>query len=327
MSQNRNLSAQMSADPRVMESGRSLLAAVARSYYIDELSRIEIAKLFGISRFKVARLLSRAREEGIVSIEINDWGLPDAVLGARLSDSLGLTGCRVIRSHGDDETVRQQIGAIAAAHVSETLSEGEVLGASWGRTLSATTSQLTHLPRISIVQITGVVAGDIQSSPVEVVQQVARRSAGDVYPIFAPLFVQDAATASALRSHPDIQDAMNLFPKLTTAILSVGAWDPPVSQVKAVLPIDLLARALAGGCVADIAGILLTNEGTPVDPTLEERSINISYEQLRAVPRVIAIAGGAAKADAIRAVARAGLITELVTDHTLAGAILRDGHA
>jgi DNA-binding transcriptional regulator LsrR (DeoR family) len=317
----------MSADGLALGDDRGLIAAVARAYYLDDLSRVEIAKAFDISRFKVTRLLTRARDEGVVSIAINDEGLPDPVLGRRLKDALSLENCHVVRSHGDDDRVRQQIGAAAATLLSTTLSTDEVLGVTWGRTLTATTSRLEHLPRLSIVQLTGFIAGDIDSSPIEVARQASSQSGGNVYPIFAPLIVQDRETAVGLRNHPDIRSAMDLFPSVSTALLSVGAWNPPDTQVRDVLPLEDLANAIAGGCVADIAGILIREDGTPVYPEFQERCINISYEQLRNVPRVIAVAGGASKGEAIRAVARAGLITELVTDHALALAILEETDA
>jgi DNA-binding transcriptional regulator LsrR (DeoR family) len=327
MTPNRDFYAQMSADGLALGDDRGLIAAVARAYYLDDLSRVEIAKAFDISRFKVTRLLTRARDEGVVSIAINDEGLPDPVLGRRLKDALSLENCHVVRSHGDDDRVRQQIGAAAATLLSTTLSTDEVLGVTWGRTLTATTSRLEHLPRLSIVQLTGFIAGDIDSSPIEVARQASSQSGGNVYPIFAPLIVQDRETAVGLRNHPDIRSAMDLFPSVSTALLSVGAWNPPDTQVRDVLPLEDLANAIAGGCVADIAGILIREDGTPVYPEFQERCINISYEQLRNVPRVIAVAGGASKGEAIRAVARAGLITELVTDHALALAILEETDA
>lgn len=327
MTSNRDFYAQMSTSDRALESEQGLMAAVARAYYLDDLSRIEIATAFGMSRFKVARLLTRARDEGVVSIKINESGLPDPVLGKRLKDALNLQSCYVVRSHGDDDSVRQQIGAAAATLLSATLNADEVLGITWGRTLTATTSRLKHLPRLSIVQLTGFIAGDIDSSPLEVARQASIQSGGKVYPIFAPLFVQDPETAESLRNHPDIRSAINLFPSVSTALLSVGAWNPPDTQVRDVLPEEDLANAVAGGCVADIAGILIREDGSPVDPDLQKRCINISYEQLSNVPRVVAVAGGAAKGEAIRAVARAGLITELVTDHALARAILGESDA
>jgi DNA-binding transcriptional regulator LsrR (DeoR family) len=110
--------------------------------------------------------------------------------------------------------------------------------------------------------------------------------------------------------------------RIASAIFLLAAWNPPDTQIRDVLPLADLANAISGGCVADVAGILIKEDGPPVDPAFQERCITISYEQLRAVPRVLAVAGGAGKAGAIRAVARAGLITELVTDHALALAVL-----
>src|SRR5688572_16065176 len=63
-----------------------LSASVARRYYIDGRSKIEIAQEFEVSRFKVARLLEAARESGLVRIEIGQAGLIDVDLSTRLQD-------------------------------------------------------------------------------------------------------------------------------------------------------------------------------------------------------------------------------------------------
>ena len=47
-----------------------LTAAIAQRYYFENLTRIEIAKEFGLSRFKVGRLLESAVSNGLVRIEI-----------------------------------------------------------------------------------------------------------------------------------------------------------------------------------------------------------------------------------------------------------------
>ena len=41
-------------------------AAIARRYYLDDRSKQDIADEFGISRFRVARSLVRARQTGLV---------------------------------------------------------------------------------------------------------------------------------------------------------------------------------------------------------------------------------------------------------------------
>ncbi len=49
------------------------LADVAKKYYIDSMIQSEIAKELGISRPLVSRMLSEAKEFGIVDIKINDF--------------------------------------------------------------------------------------------------------------------------------------------------------------------------------------------------------------------------------------------------------------
>ena len=45
-----------------------LAARVARQFYLDGASKIDIAESLGISRFRVARLLESARDSGMVRI-------------------------------------------------------------------------------------------------------------------------------------------------------------------------------------------------------------------------------------------------------------------
>ncbi len=51
-----------------------LTATIARRYYLEGASKSDIATELGLSRFKVARLLDRARESGIVRIELESRG-------------------------------------------------------------------------------------------------------------------------------------------------------------------------------------------------------------------------------------------------------------
>lgn len=312
----------MSTSARALEVDRAQLAAVARLHYLDGATKVEIGEQLGISRFKVARLLELARAEGVVTITINDLGLQDHKLSEQLAEHLGLERCIVIRSHGDPDNMRSQLGAAAADLLGSTLETDEVIGLTWGRTLTATARQLTSLPRSTLVQLTGSVTGELSSSPIEILRPASQRSGGAVYPIFSPLIVEDRQTASSLRQHVDIRGAFELFASVTTAVTSVGSWNPASSQVRDVMPPADLRRAEELGCVADISGILMRADGEPVDPEFQERCVSISLADFQAVPRVIAVAGGAEKVTAIKAVTCQDLVTELVTDHHLAKALL-----
>jgi DNA-binding transcriptional regulator LsrR (DeoR family) len=134
-----------------------------------------------------------------------------------------------------------------------------------------------------------------------------------------PLLVGSAEMADALTSDSMAAATLGKLDSLTRAVVGIGAWIPGASSIRAALS-DADARIVdeAGG-VADIASIVLDADGAQVRAAgLPERCIAIREDQLRRVPDVIAIAGGADKAPAILAALRSGLVHRLVTDEEAA---------
>lgn len=299
------------------------MVEVARQYFLHDRSKVQIAEAFGLSRFKVARLLDQAREQGVVTIRINDGGLPVPELAERLQRALRLRRAVVIETHEDDpDEARRLVGAAAADLLGQTLREGEVVGMAWGRTLTAMSASMPALPRVDVVQLTGAIGADLEVSPVEVIRRFALRSGGSARPIFAPLVVGDARTAEALRRQPDVAQALRMHDTVNTAVVAVGSWEPPNSQLYSALSVADRERLRAAGVRAEIAAILVADTGEVVAPEFAELCVSIQADQLRRVPRVVAVAGGADKALAVAAVARSRLCTELVTDRALAEAVL-----
>src|ERR1700735_3445154 len=103
-----------------------LAARVAREFYIDGASKVEIADRLGISRFRVARLLDSAREAGMVRIEI---GLPggalDAGLSAELWSAFGLKYAFAFDFPDDDEpALRRRLGEEAGQALMDLIRPG-----------------------------------------------------------------------------------------------------------------------------------------------------------------------------------------------------------
>src|SRR5579862_4887304 len=115
-----------------------LAARVARQFYLEGISKVDIADRLGISRFRVARLLDSARESGMVRIEI---GLPggslDAGLSAELCAAFGLKHAFVFNFAEEDETLRRRLGEAAGQVLMDLITPGDVLGMSWSRALGA----------------------------------------------------------------------------------------------------------------------------------------------------------------------------------------------
>ncbi len=312
------------ADDRTGPAGVVQMASIARRYYLDGRSKVEIADEFGLSRFKVARLLDAARESGLVRIEIRHEGEIDVDLSARLQDRFGLRHSVVVDTPDDDaESLRLHLGRAAAQLLAEVITPSDVLGLAWARSVSAMARALPRLPGTPVVQLTGALSlPDGPDTSVDVVRDVASRSGGTPYCFYAPLTVPDAATARALRQQPEVARAFGRLPSVSKAVVGVGRWEPGHSTLYDVAnEHDRQALRRLGVC-ADLSGVFLSADGDPVPTELAERMIVISAEEMRAIPEVIAIPYGTAKTPAVRAALRSGLLGGIVTHTALASAVL-----
>ncbi|HTF48463.1 MAG TPA: sugar-binding domain-containing protein [Pseudonocardia sp.] len=301
-----------------------LTASIARRYYLDGRSKIEIAEEFALSRFKVARLLDDARNSGLVRIEIGFPGTVDVELSARLMDALRLRHC-VVTDTPDDHpaSLREHLGSAAADLLSEVITGEDVLGLSWARSVSAMVSALRRLPPVPVIQLTGALARpDVDDSSIELVRDVARISGGPAYFFYAPLAVPDATTARVLRGQPEVAQAFARIGSVTRAVVGVGAWEPEQSTVFDATGEAERQELAQQGVIADVSGTLVDVHGEVVRAGLTDRTIAITAEQMRAIPEVIGIVYGLPKARAVLASVRAGLVNSLVTHSTLATALI-----
>lgn len=301
-----------------------LTATVARRYYLDGATKSEIATELGLSRFKVARLLDEARATGIVRIELDSPGRIDLDLSVRLRMAYGLRHCVVMGGpEDDDQLLRTSLGRAAAELVTEIVEPGDVLGLAWARSLMPMRTSLGRIARCDVVQLTGALSWPNDQSPVELVQDVARRSAGQPYFYYAPMILSDAATAEVLRTQPEVARALRKFPDVTKAVVGVGAWREGQSTVADALTERERRDMHELGVRSELAGVQLNAAGAPVTTELTGRLIAIDAAQLRRVPEVIGVVYGAPKADAVHAALRGAFLTSLVTHPAMASALLQ----
>lgn len=301
-------------------SESQLIAQLARRYYLEDISKVELAKQFGISRFKIARLLAKGREEGIIRIEILEPTTDLPMFSSPLRDYLGLDLVRVIDSQGEATEIREQLGAMGASVIGELACPGDNVGFTWGRTMLSVASQLTDPPPFTAVQITGEIPSEAPTSPIERLRPRLEAVQGAAHAIKAPLFV--GTTSERQTWMDDLTFVRGLFEHLDLAIVSVGSWDPPETQIRDEFPPAVTARIDASGAVGEIAGIWFNADGKVVAPEVTRLCVTLETHHLRHTPHVVAVAAGASKARAIIGAARSGFISGLVTDRDTAQRIL-----
>ncbi len=298
-----------------------LLARIGQAYYLDNHSKVEIANEYGISRFQVARFLDEARAEGIVHIEIRHPGAAAEIDAGALAERLGLHRVVVVKSVDDDFRQRDLQAQAVARELMAAARTGMTIGISWSRTLDLAARHVTELPKCNIVQLAGALPAAGGGNPLELIQRLGRVGGGLTWPMWAPLVVDSAATASGLRRQPEIADAMRKADALDLAVVAIGAWAPNLSTVWDRVDNAVRQDGIARGAVAECSGRLIAADGTAVAAELDARTLSVTVGQLQGTPRVIAVAQGAARAGAVRACIAAGIVHTLVLDESLALAL------
>ncbi|HEU4997407.1 MAG TPA: sugar-binding domain-containing protein [Lapillicoccus sp.] len=305
-----------------------LTATVARRYYVDGRSKVEIADELEISRFKVARLLEHALESGLVRIEIGHPGSIDTDLSSRLREQLGLRTAIVVGTEESDPAALRTLLARAAGDLlTETVTRQDVLGFAWARAVASTVPFLDAMAAAPLVQLTGsLLREDLSVTSTEIVRDIGRLTGGRVTYFYAPFLLPDEETARTLRRQPEIARAITQFGAVTKAVVGLGAWGVGQSTIyDAMTTADRRALTKAG-TVADVSGVFLDAHGTVVGHEQTARMICMNAAQLAKVTDVLAIPYGVAKAPAVLAAVGSGLVTSLVTHDAMARALL-DGSA
>ena len=130
---------------------------IARRYYLDGRTRVQIAEEFDLSRFKVARILEDAVASGMVEITVHAPESIDIDLSRALKDKFGLRMAFAVRTASDEQDeLWDAVGRVTADLLSEIVTAADVLGVDCGRTLSRMATHIDAIAACDVVQLTGM---------------------------------------------------------------------------------------------------------------------------------------------------------------------------
>ncbi len=306
-----------------------LLYRVAQAYYEQDLTQAEIADRFGISRIKVSRMLTRAREEGIVRISVVAPPGDNTGLERDLEAAFGLAEAIVAEPGGADyPDAVEAIGRAAAEYLSRVLEDGYTIGLTWGNTVLAAVTSLDYanLPNCRVVQLIGGL-GSIEAEVhgADLVRRAAERLGCKARNIHAPGIVASESVRDALVADQQVRDTLELGKQSDLALLGIGTLGPHsvLWEPGSVLSADDCRMLQDLGVVGDIALRFFDVEGRPVANPFTNRTIGLDLSDLMRIPRRVGIAGGTEKVPALRAALTARLVNVLVTDSRTAATLLQ----
>jgi DNA-binding transcriptional regulator LsrR (DeoR family) len=302
-----------------------LIIEIATWFYVHGWSQIRIARRLGLDPSTVSRYLKRAREESVVHVEIRRPSRPSVDLARDLAERLGVA--RAVVAPDSDHPL-ETVAAAAAEHLDGLLRSGMRLGISWGHTLSAVVRHM-RVGSVSGLEISQLAGGLDESAPGIQGHELVR-ALGAAFPasrmryLHAPAIVDSPGEAEVIRGVRSVAMALRAAAACDIALVGIGSMDDAATLVRGghVSSRDR-RRLLREGAVGNMNTRFFDAAGRPVGD-LETRTIAVSWQQLRAVPSVIAVAAGEYKAAAIAGAVRTGCVDVLVTDEPVARRLLAD---
>lgn len=311
------------------EKKQELAARAAWMYYVAGLTQQEIAKALGLSRQVAQRLISGAREMGMVTVNISHPVTRCMRLAHDLQEKFALSLCRVVPSAGLDNDAIQQMLAVEGAEVMAQFicdEDPQVFGVGSGKTLRAVIDALPWLerPQHQCVSMIGAIARDDSGTRYDVPLKMAEKMQGKYYFIPAPLYADSPEDKTMWCQHQVYQRVAARALNASVTFLGIGEVELgcPLntegfitdSQVK-----DLEQQHVAG----EMLGHFFNHAGERLQSELDEllTSVPLTSHTAR---QVIGFAGGPKKYRAIRAALTGGWVNSLVTDEESALRLLEE---
>lgn len=311
--------------PAIVEDQEMLAVRIAELYYDENKTQDEIGSILGVTRWKVGRLLTRARERGIVRIQIVHPRARRHGAERELRERFGLKDAVVV-PFADE--LRSTVARAAADYLTTLRPVPRTLGVSWGRTLDDVADHLAigWAIGVTVIQINGGVSLNRRPGTASTTAaDIARKAAGSAVLLPSPAILERLETARAIAADRTVADVLNRASGASAFLYSAGVADSSSVLVDSgyLSPVDV-EELVRKGAVGDVVGRYIDANGNPVDPALDERTVGLSLDQLRAADTAIFVAAGEAKHDVARAVVSSGLCSVVITDEGTAAALLEE---
>lgn len=301
-------------------------------YYLQDQTMDAIARELRTSRSTVSRLLSSARESGLVHIQIRTPSdkAPELERAIRQRYKVDVHVVPVADTLNEVE-VLERVSMQAARTITALVDSNAVIGVAWGSTLSAVSRHLTRKTTHGtiIVQLNG--AGNTQTSGISYASDIVRRFGAaygakvEQFPV--PAFFDNAETKRMMWQERSVRRVLDLQQRMTIAIFGVGSIDSDVPShvyTGGYLDATDIDSLEASGAAGDVATVFFRDDGSDQGIVLNDRSSGPSLDQLRKVRRRICVVSGAKKIKGLRGALAAGLATDLILDESTARTLIEE---
>lgn len=298
------------------------LAYVAKRYYLEDQKQSDIAQELGVSRPLVSRMLSEARELGIVEITIHEPGAREARLLERLRLSSSIRDGVLVEDGANDDATNRLLSQ-GAVELLRRLGVRR-LGVGWGYLIGQLVTWLEENPQPSsavtdicpLVGNASIPARNYQSN--ENVRLMAQQLGAAPHFLYLPALPESLEEKQVLCSTEVYRQIYQEWEALDAALVNIGDYPSSPDFASLVRYGSLLQRQRACGRML----IYYFNQNGTVIQSDLDFAIQIPLDVLRRCPNIIGVCSANTSAKALEGALKTGIFTHLAARSKLVRAML-----
>lgn len=307
---------------------KRLLAKVAYLYYVEDFTQSEIAQELNIYRTTISRMLKQARNQGIVTIQINNFNTDLFDLELRFKQHFGLKQVIIIPNYSgeNNQQKEQRLSAAAARYLKQIIKPKSVVGFAWGAVLAGMVGQLHNTAKTDatfVPLVGGPSPSNSQYHVNGIVYDAARQFGGHSLFVDAAAVQESKYIRNGIMNSKYFNTIQYYWQHLNIAFVGIGGpLTNSSSRWRDLLTAEdrdlLKERQAIGDCCCtfyDRHGKILTGD-------LLQRTIAIPLEQLKSVANTVGVAHSLTKAPSIKALLGMHILNTLIIDEETALRVL-----
>lgn len=303
------------------------IARVAWLYYVAGKTQLEIAYILGLSRQIVQRLLSSAKECGIVNVQIMHPISECMELAEKLQQKYNLSICRIVPSIGLEKEAIDEMMTVEGANVIESFTHQNkplTIGVGSGKTLSNIIDALPGIEHSehTCVSLIGAISNDGSATRYDIPLKLAEKIQCKYYILPAPLYADSIKEKQIWTQHKVYQIVKSKASNAQVMFTGIGEVGEgcPLNAEKFLTDNDVIYLSKLN-VVAELLGYFINEEGEYVESAFDEITTSIRLMKNTSTS-IIGFASGEKKHRAIQAVLTGGWLNGLVTDEQTATYLL-----
>jgi DNA-binding transcriptional regulator LsrR (DeoR family) len=307
-----------------------LAIRVSRMYYYEGIKTAAIARELHISRSTVSRLLTFAKTNGLVNIQIYDPARQTRGLEKQIETDFGLKKVQVVMvddAVGEHEWLAQ-VAQYAAGYLNSLFDSNMNLGIAWGTTINAISHHLvrksTYNSHITLINGTGNPQTTAIAYAVDLVMRYARNYRARAHILPVPTYFDSSKTKQVLWEERSMKRLLTLRHEADFFLISIGSAGlniPSHLHSGGYLEAGDYRSLEQENVAGDIAGLFFRQDGSYEGIPINQRASGPSLDLIKEKPG-LCVVSGPGKNRGLYAALQGGLISELILDEPTAVALL-----